>query len=143
MMEAAQLVENREIARNEANLKRYTKGKYPFHTFSNTKNNAMSSTSDNKGNTVLPIRTVTLRITTGEAKKEGNSKRLSDVEFQARKKKGLCFHCSKKYSLDYRCKNREQRELRMYVVNMDEQEFEIVEEVESKNRELNNAEVVE
>ncbi|TYK30735.1 transposon Tf2-1 polyprotein isoform X1 [Cucumis melo var. makuwa] len=66
MMRLAQLVENREIIRNEANLKGYSGGKYSSSSPSTIKIN------DSKNNTVFPIRTVTLRgNTTGEVKKEG------------------------------------------------------------------------
>ena len=41
---------------------------------------------------------------------------LPDAEFQARKKKGLCFRCNEKYSADHKCKIKELRELRMFVV---------------------------
>ena len=54
---------------------------------------------------------------------------MSDAEFQIRKEKGLCFRCNEKYSHDHRCKNIGQRELRMYVVRANDEEFEIIEEV--------------
>ena len=81
MMQAAQLEENQEIIRNKANLKGYARGKYPPQNSSNSKSNTTNSTSDNKGNTIFPMRTVTLRRTTEEVKKEGNTKRLSEAEF--------------------------------------------------------------
>ena len=31
-------------------------------------------------------------------------RRLTEVEIQERRKKGLCFHCDKKFSLDHHCK---------------------------------------
>ena len=143
MMQAAQLVENREIIHNEANLKGYAGGKYPpQNSFHNT-NTATTNNSDNKGNTLFPMRTVTLRTTSRKVKREGQLKRSSDAEFQARKEKGLCFCCNEKYSHDHRCKNREQRELRMYVVQANDVEFEIIEEAEENERELNCVEVTE
>lgn len=139
MMHAAQLVENWEIIRSEVNLNGYAKGKYPPSNSLNTKSSAVVNNSDNKGNTIFSMRAVTLRTTTGEVKKEGPKKRLSNVEFQARKEKGLCFRCNEKYH-DHRCKGREQRELRMYVVKEDE-EYETVEEVEDEDKELNCVEI--
>ncbi|KAA0037013.1 peroxidase 64 [Cucumis melo var. makuwa] len=58
MMEFAQLVENREIVRNEANLNNLASGKYQ-----NTVNNRTSANtnSDNKTNTNFPMQTITLR----------------------------------------------------------------------------------
>ncbi|KAA0033061.1 ty3-gypsy retroelement transposase [Cucumis melo var. makuwa] len=45
------------------------------------------------------MRTITLRSSnSGEVRKERSMKRLPDVEFQARKEKGLCFKCNEKYS---------------------------------------------
>ena len=83
------------------------------------------------------MRTITLRgVAGGEAKKEGPSKRLSDMEFRARKEKALYFRCNEKYSHDHKCKMREQRELRMYVVTEGKEEFEIVEDMESEEKEL-------
>ncbi|XP_031745972.1 uncharacterized protein LOC116406393 [Cucumis sativus] len=140
MMHAAQLVENREIIRKEANLNGYAKGKYPPPNSSIIRSSAAMNHSEDKGNTIFPIRTVTLRTATGEVKKEGPTKRLPDAEFQARKEKGLCFRCNEKYFHGHRCKGREQRELRMYVVKEDE-EYEIVEEAEWDETELNCVEI--
>ena len=111
MMRLAQLVENWKIIRNETNLKGYDGGKYPVQNSYNIKSNTTASSSDNKGNTIFPMRMITLRGTSsGETKKEGLSRRLSDAKFQARKEKGLCFRCNEKYSHDHNCHNREQRE---------------------------------
>ncbi|KAL0541464.1 hypothetical protein IC582_021509 [Cucumis melo] len=115
MMEFAQLVENREIVRNEANLNNLAGGKY-FQQ--NTTNNRASANtnSDNKTNTAFPMRTITLRSSNNaEIRKDTNSRRLPDAEFQARKEKGLCFRCNEKYSADHRCKMKELRELKMFV----------------------------
>lgn len=54
---------------------------------------------------------------------------MLDAEFQVRKEKGHCFRCNEIYYHDHRCKNRGQRELRMYVVRANDEEFEIIEEV--------------
>lgn len=85
-----------------------------------------------------PIRTITLRgTTTEEVRKEGPSKRLSDVEFQSTKEKGLCFRCNEKYSHDHKCKTKEQRELRMFVVEGEGEEFKILEDDGRDQKELN------
>ncbi|KAA0038305.1 ty3-gypsy retrotransposon protein [Cucumis melo var. makuwa] len=110
MMLTAQLVENKEILRNEANLSGYAGRKHP--TYSST-----------------------------ERRKEGTSKRLPDAEFQLRRERGLCFKCNEKYSADHKCKMKEQRELRMFVVNNNNEELEIVEEMEPEIAELRTAEV--
>ena len=60
MMLIAQLVENREIIRGEANLNGFAGGKYPPQAVTNAKATANQSTGDNKGNTSFPIRTITL-----------------------------------------------------------------------------------
>ncbi|KAA0040605.1 retrotransposon protein [Cucumis melo var. makuwa] len=115
MMRLAQRVENREIIRNEANLKGYA----------------------GASNTTFPMRTITSRGLTagaGENKKEGPSKQLFDAEFQARKEKGLCFHCNEKYSFDHKHKAKEQRELRMFVATTNDGEMEIIEEAESERK---------
>ena len=74
MMQLAQLVVNREIIYNEANLKGYTGGKYPAQNSFNTKSNVTANSSDNEGNTIFSMRTITLRTVSGEVKKEGQSK---------------------------------------------------------------------
>ncbi|TYK07935.1 transposon Tf2-1 polyprotein isoform X1 [Cucumis melo var. makuwa] len=77
MMRLGQLVENQEIILNEANLKGYSGGKYSTSSSSIIKSNITASPNDNKGNTIFPMRTITLRENTaGEVKKEGPSKRL-------------------------------------------------------------------
>ncbi|KAA0051392.1 ty3-gypsy retrotransposon protein [Cucumis melo var. makuwa] len=62
-------------------------------------------------------------------------------EFQARKEKGLCFRCNKKYSADHKCKMKELRELRMFVVVGEKEEYEIVEENEPAEKGLAMLEV--
>ncbi|KAA0054134.1 Transposon Ty3-I Gag-Pol polyprotein [Cucumis melo var. makuwa] len=69
----------------------------------NVKSVVIYSTSDSKGNTMFPIRTITLRSSNaGEVHKEGPTKCLPDAEFQAMREKGLCFKCNEKYSTDHK-----------------------------------------
>lgn len=83
------------------------------------------------------MRTITLRSSnSGEVRKERSMKRLPDVEFQARKEKGLCFKCNEKYSAYHKCKMKEQQELRMFVVVNENEEYEIIEENEVEKKEL-------
>ena len=89
------------------------------------------------------MRTITLRGTSKEEAPKGPSKRLSDAEFQAQKEKGLCFRCNEKYSHDHKCKTKELRELRMLVVNGDDEEYEIIEEGEETMKELKSIEIME
>ena len=120
MMQYAQMVENREILRREANLPGYVGTKFPNYPYVHTKSNATNNYHENRGNTVFMIRTITLRrSTTNENKKEGPSKRLSDAEFQARRENGLCFKCDEKYYSGHKCKAKETRELRMFLVRAD------------------------
>ena len=52
----------------------------------------------------LPLntsRTISLSSSTNPSKRQ---LRLTDAEFQARKDKGLCFHCDDKFSLGHKCK---------------------------------------
>lgn len=77
-----------------------------------------------------------------ENKKEGPSKILSDTEFQAKREKGLCFKCDKKYHSRHKCKEREQRELRMFVVRPENTEEKIIEE-DGYEQELNLIELRE
>ena len=80
MMLFAQLVENREIIRGEANLNGFSGGKYLPQSSVSTKSVANQYVSDAKGNTSFPIRTITLRSpNAGEVRKEGTSKRLLDA----------------------------------------------------------------
>lgn len=41
---------------------------------------------------------------TGDNRREGLTKHLSDVEFQSRRKNGLCFRREEKYYVGHRCK---------------------------------------
>lgn len=38
---------------------------------------------------------------------------MTDAEFQVKREKGLCFRCDEKFSFNHKCKNRENRELRV------------------------------
>ncbi|KAL0537842.1 hypothetical protein IC582_026831 [Cucumis melo] len=141
-MLTAQLVEDREILRNAANLNSYIGGKQSAITSTGTKHSYYQQNKESKTNASFPIRTITLKSPNpGEIRKEGTSKRLPDAEFQLRKEKGLCFKCNEKYSADHKCKMKEQRELRMFVVKNDNEELEIVEEAEAENAEMRVAEV--
>lgn len=130
MMRLAQRAENREIVRREANLHRYSGGKYSLYPSNSNKSNSTTITNDNKTATTFPIRMIMLRgAAFGETKKEGPSKRLfSDAEFQAKREKGLCFKCDEKYYSEHKCKVRELRELRMFVVRANSVEEEIIED---------------
>lgn len=44
-------------------------------------------------------------------------RRLTDAELQAKREKGLCYHCDGKYSFGYRCSN---RELQVLIVREEE-----------------------
>ncbi|TYK15158.1 uncharacterized protein E5676_scaffold790G00230 [Cucumis melo var. makuwa] len=56
----------------------------------NTRNVNPSPTNENTTAGGWPMRTITLReVATGENRREGPTKRLTDAEFQARREKGL------------------------------------------------------
>ncbi|KAA0053433.1 ty3-gypsy retrotransposon protein [Cucumis melo var. makuwa] len=136
MMEVAQLVENRELIRNEANLNGFAGGKYPPQSTANNRGTT-NAINDNKGNTTFPMRTITLRSSNNtEIRKDTNSRRLPDAEFQARKEKGLCFRCNEKYSADHKCKMKELRELKMFVVIKEGEEYEIIKENTAEEKTL-------
>ncbi|KAA0035476.1 peroxidase 64 [Cucumis melo var. makuwa] len=142
MMQVAQLVENREIIRNEANLNNSFGGKNFPHSSTVNKSAVGNTSTEIKGNTTFPIRTITLRNSNAnEVKKETNYRRLPDAEFQARKEKGLCFRCNEKYSADHKCKMKELHELRMFVVAGENGEYEIIEEKVPIEKELATLEV--
>ncbi|TYK29890.1 peroxidase 64 [Cucumis melo var. makuwa] len=116
--------------------------KYLVQNCATSKYGTNNVVGENKGNTIFPIRTITLRRTnSNETRKEGTYKRFSDAEFQTRKEKGLCFRCNEKYSAEHKCKMKEQRELRMFTVVNESEEYEIVEETEIERNELNRLEV--
>ncbi|KAA0050629.1 transposon Tf2-1 polyprotein isoform X1 [Cucumis melo var. makuwa] len=136
MMEVAQLVENRELIRNEANLNGFAGGKYPPQSTANNRGTT-NAINDNKGNTTFPMRTITLRSSNNtQIRKDAISRRLPDAEFQARKEKGLCFRCNEKYSADHKCKMKELRELKMFVVIKEGEEYEIIEENTAEEKTL-------
>ena len=62
MMQIAQLVENREIIRGEANLNGFSGGKYPLQSVVSNKSGASYSVGENKGNTTFLIRAITLTL---------------------------------------------------------------------------------
>ncbi|KAL0542645.1 hypothetical protein IC582_008834 [Cucumis melo] len=141
MMEAAQMVENRELVRMEAKMSGYSGGKLTSQTASNGRINPGGVAGDIKGNSSFSTRTITLRSqASNENRREGTYKRLPDAEFQARKEKGLCFRCNEKYSADHKCRLKEQRELRMFVITEGKDEYEIVEE-EKEEKDLGRLEV--
>ncbi|TYK13668.1 transposon Tf2-1 polyprotein isoform X1 [Cucumis melo var. makuwa] len=82
----------------------------------------------------IPIRTITLREVAAETNcREGPSRQLSDVEFQVRCEKGLCFRCEEKFYACHRCEVKDQKELRLLelrvlIVQANGEELEVVEE---------------
>ncbi|TYK22515.1 transposon Tf2-1 polyprotein isoform X1 [Cucumis melo var. makuwa] len=83
------------------------------------------------------MRTITLRSSNNaEIRKDTNSRRLPDAEFQARKEKGFCFRCNEKYSADHRCKMKELGKLKMFVVKKEGEEYEIIEENTTEEKTL-------
>lgn len=58
-------------------------------------------------------------------RREGPSRRLSDVEFQVRRDKGLCFHCDEQYS-GHKCTARDQKELRVLLIMENDEEWEVL-----------------
>ena len=88
------------------------------------------------------MRTITLQGVAGEPnRREGPLKRLSDVEFQARHEKGLCFRCEERFFVGHKCKVKDHKELRVLVVGKNREELEVVEEEYSKT-EIQETEVV-
>ncbi|KAA0035583.1 transposon Tf2-1 polyprotein isoform X1 [Cucumis melo var. makuwa] len=78
MMQIAQLVENRELIRNEANLKGFADGKYPSQSTVTGKSLTGNTLAENKGNTTFPIRTITLRSSNAnKIRKEVNSRQFT------------------------------------------------------------------
>ncbi|KAA0047682.1 ty3-gypsy retroelement transposase [Cucumis melo var. makuwa] len=74
MMKIAQVVENREIIKGEANLSGFSGGKYAPQASVSAKTGASYATRENKGNTTFPIRTITLRSSnSGEVHKEAHN----------------------------------------------------------------------
>lgn len=74
-------------------------------------------------------------------RREGDIRRMTDVEFQAQRDKGLCFKCEEKYTIGHRCKA---KELRALVVQANSEELEISKEQEPpKEEEPQAAEVMD
>ncbi|TYK13876.1 Ty3/gypsy retrotransposon protein [Cucumis melo var. makuwa] len=128
MMKLALKIENRELVRRECGLISAYDSK-TGHKPLQTKNTIATATKEGTTSGSWPMRTITLReVATGDNRREGPTKRLSDAEFQARREKGLCFRCGEKYFAGHRCKLKEHKELRMLVVKEGGEELEIVEE---------------
>ncbi|KAA0054180.1 transposon Tf2-1 polyprotein isoform X1 [Cucumis melo var. makuwa] len=71
-----------------------------------------------------------------EGKAEVSTPMLADAEFKAKREKGLCFKCDEKYYSGHKSKEPELREIRMFVVNADNVEEEIIEEEYYEQKEL-------
>ena len=100
MMEVAQLVENREIIRGDANLSEFSDGKYPARAVASAKTGANYVAGENKGNTVFSIRTITLRSSSvAEFHKEGTSKRFPMQSFKLEKKRAYALGVMKNIQL--------------------------------------------
>ncbi|KAL0560786.1 hypothetical protein IC582_001199 [Cucumis melo] len=128
MMKLALKIENRELVRKECGLISAYDIK-TSHKNQQIKNTGSTATKEGLIGGSWPMRTITLReVATGDNRREGPTKRLSDAEFQARREKGLCFRCGEKYFAGHRCKTKEHKELRMLVVKEEGEELEIVEE---------------
>ncbi|KAA0055700.1 Ty3/gypsy retrotransposon protein [Cucumis melo var. makuwa] len=128
MMKLALKIENREMVRRECGLISAYDSKMG-HKQTQAKSPIAAATKEGTASGSWPMRTITLReVGTGDNRREGPTKRLSDAEFQARREKGLCFRCGEKYFAGHRCKSKEHKELRMLVVKEGGEELEIVEE---------------
>ena len=53
-----------------------------------------------------------------------NWKRLSEVEWKAKRDKGLCFRCDEKYTIGHKCKNRELQVMMIYDEEVEEEDGE-------------------
>ncbi|KAA0058422.1 ty3-gypsy retrotransposon protein [Cucumis melo var. makuwa] len=128
MMKLALKIEKSERVRKECGLSNVYGSKFQYNlpkAKEGTETKAVVATAS--GN--IPMRTVTLRgVTAADNQREGPSKHLTDVKFQARREKGLCFKCGEKYHAGHRCKIKENKELRILVVRENGEEFEIIEE---------------
>ncbi|KAL0544147.1 hypothetical protein IC582_019259 [Cucumis melo] len=141
MMKLALKIENRELVRRECGLISAYDIKIG-HKHQQTKNTGPTATKEGTTSGSWPMRTITLReVATGDNRREGPTKRLSDAEFQARREKGLCFRCGEKYFAGHRCKSKEHKELRMLVVKEGGEELEIVEEFFDAETEMKQVEV--
>lgn len=126
MMKLAQRVENRELRQIDAGLG--TKASPQLPLFDRKEPHLLAVLKD--GGKMMenpPMRTITLRgVSTIGNRREGLARRLTNVEFQAKRDKGLCFRCDEQYSAGHRCKNRDQRELRVLVVMGGVDDLEVV-----------------
>ncbi|TYK00413.1 ty3-gypsy retrotransposon protein [Cucumis melo var. makuwa] len=136
------------VGRKQRDFQKRSKFKRVFRreklrsTFGGNKVATNNATGEIKGNTSFLTRTITLRSPgPNENRREGTYKRLPNAEFQIWKEKGLCFRCNEKYSADHKCKMKEHRELRMFVVANDKEELKIVDGEEVEKGELNKLEV--
>lgn len=115
MMRASQLVEDHELAKearteatqstpkpNAANPKSFDLPSKPTQLVANP------NTQDTL--------TITLAGQTSATQKNNSFKRLPDAQYQARKEKGFCFGCDKRYTAGHQCKN---KELRVIMVHDD------------------------
>ncbi|KAA0038090.1 ty3-gypsy retroelement transposase [Cucumis melo var. makuwa] len=88
MMKLALKIEDRERVRKECGLVSVYGSKFQYNLPKAKENTENKTATDTTGGTT-PMRTITLRgVTTTDNWREGFSKRLSDAEFQARRKKG-------------------------------------------------------
>ena len=55
MMQIAQLVENKELIRDESNLRGFAGGKYPNQSMNINKSVVGGTVIENKGNTTFPV----------------------------------------------------------------------------------------
>ena len=74
-----------------------------------------ATTQGGISSTTNTSRTISLSPITNSSKRQ---LRLTDAEFQARRDKGLCFHCDEKFSPGHKCK----KQLNFLLVHDDEQE---------------------
>lgn len=100
------------MIRSEAGFKQAVEGK--AQSPNSFKTNLLITSNETMSGGNFPMRTITLSgVMAGNNRQEGSSKRLSDEEFQARRKKELCFRCEEKYYAGHRCKVKKQKELRV------------------------------
>lgn len=134
-MKLALKIENREMVRKECGLSSVYRGKLSFKP--NAKNTTTVTANETQADGNFPMRTTTLRgVKTGDNRREGPTKRLSDTEFQSQREK--------KYLVGQQWKGKEKKELRMLVVKENGEEMEIIEEeyydADVKSIEIENVE---
>lgn len=59
-------------------------------------------------------------------RREGPSRCLFDAKFQMRRDEGLCFCCDERYSASHKCKERDQKELRILLIKESDEEWEVL-----------------